>query len=113
MNLFRNYTSDEIVLTLPNDEELRFPSLGIAYITGKNIIIDRIDGVEIRKKCYNEINGIPDENTEIIYIVSRAVAHENSRRENRRIDLVYPDTDHHDCLHDKNSIRTITGFVFQ
>ena len=114
MECFRNYTPDDIVLILPNDEQITFPSLGVAYITGKNIIIDRINGVEIRKKCYNEINGLPSDDTQgIIYIVTRPVSQENSRRENRRIDLVYPDTDHHDCLHDKNSIRTITGFVFQ
>lgn len=111
MNIFENYTPHTIVVKPGNDEQLTFPSLGVARVTEEQSMRSKVENIELRETKYKEITGLPEPSTNKMYIVSMVVAQANLRTTSPRVDLVCPDTGR-TCLRDeKGQICAVTGFV--
>lgn len=111
MNIFENYTPHTIIVKVTEDEQLTFPSLGVARVTEEQSVRSKVGNIELRETRYKEITGLPEPSTDKLLIVSMVVAQANLRTTNPRTDLVCPDTGR-TCLRDeKGQICGVTGFV--
>jgi len=111
MSIFENYTPHTIVVKFNNDESISYPSFGVARVTEEQVICSKIENIEIRKTCYKDIIGLPEQADNKKYIVSMVVAQANLKLLKPRTDLVSPDTGR-TCIRDeKGQITAVTGFI--
>lgn len=111
MDIFENYTPHTIIVKPSEDEQLTFPSLGVARVTEEQSVRTKINNIELRETRYKEIIGLPESSNGKMYIVSIVVAQANLRSTDPRVDLICPDTGR-TCLRDeKGQITAVTGFV--
>jgi len=85
---FINYTPHNIVIRLPDDTDIVFPSNGVARVPTRRKAQEPIDGIPRTRVTDGEIRGLPKPEEGIIYIVSSKV-----RKASDRKDLASPDTD--------------------
>lgn len=72
MNI-KNYTPHNINI-LKGNEVVVYPSLGIARCVSQKEYLYVIDGIEIYKMFYGEVIGLPEQEDNTIFIVSKIVA---------------------------------------
>jgi len=102
---FINYTPHNIVIRLPSETDIIFPSKGIARVSTHRRALQPIAGIPTTKLIESEIRGLPKPQKGIIYIVSSKV-----RKASDRKDLVSPDTDK--AIRDEyGQIIAVRGFV--
>ena len=96
---YKNYTPHEIIL----NDGTRFPSEGVARVSSR---FTDFDGLECRVE-YGEVEGVPEPEDGVKYIVSAMVLQASSRD-----DLVAPATGHPDTIrNEKGHIVSVPGFV--
>lgn len=69
----RNFTPHQVTLILP-DEELHFPSEGVARVEASTQIAFRLGKIPLTSTVFGEVTGLPPETDSTWLIVSRVVA---------------------------------------
>lgn len=87
--MFRNFTPHVVVIELPSGEGLTFRSEGIARCTTSSEKVGEVEGIEIVRNVFGEVEGLPESNGEDFFIVSFPVLQALA---GKRKDLVGPDT---------------------
>jgi hypothetical protein len=83
-----NYTPHTVNIINENREIIKsFESQGVARVGTKQEVVGNVEGVEIVKTTYTEIEGLPEEKEDVFYIVSMVVLNASDRK-----DLICPDT---------------------
>ena len=98
--IFKNYTPHDIVM---NDGTI-YPSLGIERVKDS---FTKFDKNGICNVFYGDVEGLPQPEKNVMYIVSSMVKETNTYRK----DLVAPATGHPDTVRDKGRIVSVPGFV--
>jgi len=62
-------------ISLYKDDKIikEFESEGVARATQKSIVVDNIDGIDICRNVYGEVIGLPEQQPNTFYIVSKIV----------------------------------------
>lgn len=106
MNII-NATPHDIVV-LKGDVKVTFPKSGIiARVSSSYEELESLDGFNISHQTFGEIEGLPEETNETIYIVSAMVLSANRSRR----DLIAPDTGVTAIRDEKGHIVAVNGFV--
>ena len=86
-----NLTPHTVVVAADfNSNRVEFPSEGIARVTTSATKIDTVNGIEIVATTYGEVEGLPEPETGVVYLVSMVVG--NVPAIKLRPDVLCPDT---------------------
>ena len=86
-----NLTPHTVVVAADfNSSRVEFPSEGIARVTTSATKIDTVNGIEIVATTYGEVEGLPEPETGVVYLVSMVVG--NVPAIKLRPDVLCPDT---------------------
>jgi hypothetical protein len=92
---FVNLTPHEVVIYSPDGKNIIFqipPSGKVARVSVKAELVGYVNGVPIRKTTYGDIEGLPDQQPNTIYITSTIVLLALQAKGIRRSDVLSPDT---------------------
>jgi len=106
-----NATPHPIVLKT-SSKEITYPKSDIlARVETKSKKVDDIE-VEVYENVYGDVQGLPKEKNGVYYIVSAMVLSANKESNNKRTDLIAPDTSPNGgAIRDGGQIKAVTRFV--
>lgn len=107
MNII-NATPHDITVIKKGDTKVTFPKSGIiARVSSSYEELEAIDGFTMVHQTFGEIEGLPEETNETMYIVSAMVLSANRSRK----DLIAPNTGATAIRDEKGHIVAVNGFV--
>jgi len=68
-----NLTPHKIVLFKGNEITKEFDSEGLARANQTSIVVDNIDGIDVCRNVYGNVTGLPEQQPNTFYIVSKIV----------------------------------------
>lgn len=86
-----NLTPHDVVIVNDNGEEIkRYPASGrVARVNTQSELIGEVDGIQVVRTKYGDVDGLPDKKTDTVYLVSLVVA---QALRGSRTDVYVPDT---------------------
>ena len=109
---FVNLTPHEIVVRLPDGSERKFPSEGNARVAVAQKEDGELDGIPLFVNEYGAVEGLPDYDPGVLYIVSLMVINA-LKAENHgsiRCDVVSPDSGP-SAIREAGKIVAVRGFI--
>jgi len=86
-----NLTPHDVVIVNENGEEIkRYPASGnVARVNTQSELIGEVDGIQVVRTKYGDVDGLPDKKPDTVYLVSLVVA---QALRGSRTDVYVPDT---------------------
>lgn len=86
-----NLTPHDVVIVNDNGEEIkRYPASGnVARVNTQSELIGEVDGIQVVRTKYGDVDGLPDKQPDTVYLVSLVVA---QALRGSRTDVYVPDT---------------------
>lgn len=85
-----NLTPHDVVVHLEGEKKIYPKSGEVARVTTKSVQVGEVDGVPVFEQTYGEIEGLPDPQDGVYYIVSLVVR--QAAQAQGRTDVISPDT---------------------
>lgn len=105
-----NLTPHDVVIRLEEGREKIYPSEGNARVSTFSEVVGNVDGIEVVKQSYGEIEGLPKPKEGVLYIVSLVVR--MAAQAQGRDDVISPDTSPQGAIRDgEGRIVAVRRFV--
>lgn len=105
-----NLTPHQVTVRTESGDRVFEPSGQVARVTVSSVQTDEIDGIPVVSQTYGEIEGLPDPQPGVVYIVSMVVR--QAAQAQGRTDVVSPDTSPQGAIRDEQGrIIAVRGFV--